>query len=134
VDKASVINKNGDLNSKQIEFLNTKTRPKRNTSPTKFQTISDNSMCSTEEQRMIKLAIKNSLIESQNSIERLDDIQEVKTYHPSIEEFANPIDYIEKLYKEGAAQYGIVKIVPPKNFKPILAFDILSDQKLPSRY
>jgi hypothetical protein len=30
---------------------------------------------------------------------------------------------VEKLYKEGAWKYGIVKIIPPKDFKPILAFD-----------
>lgn len=75
---------------------------------------------------MIKLAIKNSIIESKNSISTLDDIEEVKTYHPSLEEFSKPLDYIEKLYKEGAAKYGIVKIIPPKDFKPVLAFDLLS--------
>jgi len=54
----------------------------------------------------------------------LDDIEQVKTFYPSQEEFLRPLDYIEKLYSEGASKYGIVKIVPPKDFKPILAFDM----------
>jgi len=58
---------------------------------------------STEEERMLKLAIKNSLVECASTPTTLDDIPEVKTYHPSLEEFQNPIDYIEKLYKEGAS-------------------------------
>jgi hypothetical protein len=47
----------------------------------------------------------------------------MKTYYPTVEEFISPIDYIEKLFKEGAPQYGCIKIVPPKEFRPPLAFD-----------
>jgi len=77
---------------------------------------------------MIKLAIKNSLIETENNVtESLDIIEEVKTYYPTQEEFKSPLNYVEKLYKEGAQKYGIVKIVPPKDFKPIMSFDVFSD-------
>lgn len=58
----------------------------------------------------------------------------MKVYYPSLEEFNNPITYIEKLYAEGASKYGVVKIVPPKEFKPTLAYDCFSDAKLPSRF
>ena len=51
-----------------------------------------------------------------------------------MEEFREPIVYMEKLFKEGASKYGIVKIVPPKEFKPVLAFDQFSSVKLPTRY
>jgi len=52
---------------------------------------------------MIKLAIKNSLIETENNVtESLDIIEEVKTYYPTQEEFKSPLNYVEKLYKEGA--------------------------------
>lgn len=45
---------------------------------------------------MIKLALKNSLIETENKVtESLDVIEEMKTYYPSEEEFKNPITYIE---------------------------------------
>lgn len=51
----------------------------------------------------------------------------MKTYYPTIEEFnMNPIEYIEKLVKEGAEKYGCIKIVAPKEFKPPLAFDMES--------
>lgn len=69
------------------------------------------------------------------SNEHLEDIEEVKCYYPTEEEFINPIDYIEKLYSEGGSKYGIVKIIPPKSvFNPVLAFNQTSDAKLPCRY
>ena len=50
-----------------------------------------------EEERMIKLAMKNSMVETQSSLDQLDEIEEMKTYHPTLEEFKNPIEYIEKI-------------------------------------
>lgn len=47
---------------------------------------------------MIKLAIKNSMIETQNSIASLEEIEEMKTYYPTSEQFKNPLVYIESLY------------------------------------
>ena len=56
-------------------------------------------------------------------------------FKPSEEEFANPIDYFEKLYHQHeAAKYGCVKVIPPPSFKPPLAFDMESETKLPTRY
>ena len=81
---------------------------------------------SVEEEKMIKLAIRNSLIESKNTMATLDDIEPVKVYYPTTEEFYKPFDYIESLYQAGAAKYGIIKIVPPKDFNPVLAFDFFS--------
>ena len=78
---------------------------------------------STEEERMIKLAIRNSVLETQSQDATLESIEEMKTYHPTLEEFSTPINYIEKLYKEGAHKYGCIKIVPPKEYRPPLAFD-----------
>jgi hypothetical protein len=37
-------------------------------------------------------------------VKALDEIEEMKTYYPTVEEFSkSPIDYFEKLFKEGAA-------------------------------
>jgi len=83
---------------------------------------------------MIKQAIKNSLKEQQNSDEALQNLEEMKTLYPTEQEFANPLVYFEKLYAEGFDQYGVVKIIPPKDFKPALAFDQFSERKLPTRY
>lgn len=56
----------------------------------------------------------------------------MKEYHPTEEEFADPLKYIQFLYDEGADQYGCVKIIPPRSFKPSFCFDLESSQKLPS--
>ena len=52
------------------------------------------------------------------------NIPETKTYHPSIDEFSAPLHYIQSIRDE-AMQYGIIKIVPPKEWKPSfnLSFD-----------
>ena len=54
----------------------------------------------------------------------LDEIEEVKVYRPTEEQFNDPMRYIEYLYHvEKAHKYGIVKIIPPASFRPALAFD-----------
>jgi len=57
----------------------------------------------------------------------------MKTFYPTEEEFLEPIVYIEKLFKQGAGEYGCIKIIPPTSFKPPYSFDTQSSQKLPFR-
>jgi len=83
---------------------------------------------------MIKIAIKNSLIEKESLSQKLEVIEDMPVFHPTEDQFTNPIKYIEQLYAEGVHKYGCIKIVPPKQFKPRLAFNIFSDQKLQSRF
>ena len=54
-------------------------------------------------------------------------------FHPTEEEFRDPLIYIDSL-KDEASAYGCLKIIPPPSFKPPLAFDTESDIELPSRY
>lgn len=46
----------------------------------------------------------------------------------------DPIKYIENLYKDGASEYGCIKIIPPNGYKPPSPLDKTSNQRLPTRY
>ncbi|CAG8517584.1 9381_t:CDS:2 [Paraglomus occultum] len=54
--------------------------------------------------------------------ERPFGLKESKTYHPSVEEFADPIAYIESI-RHDAEKYGVVKVVPPYGWKPNFSLD-----------
>jgi hypothetical protein len=90
---------------------------------------------SGEEEKMLAFAIKNSLREKSAKPKlELNQIQEMQTYHPSAAEFKDPIAYIGKLYKEGAQEYGCIKIIPPEGYTPPCPIDEDSPQLLPTRY
>ena len=75
------------------------------------------------------------MIDTKNVVNSLSNIDEMPVFYPTEEEFVSPMDYIEKLFHEqNAGFFGTIKVVPPKSFKPTMAFDINSDQKLPTRY
>ncbi|KAI9146179.1 PLU-1-like protein-domain-containing protein [Paraphysoderma sedebokerense] len=52
----------------------------------------------------------------------LHNIPECPTYYPTAEEFQDPICFVKKIHQE-AVKYGICKIVPPKEWNPLLALD-----------
>ena len=60
------------------------------------------------------------------------DIPETKTYYPTLDEFASPLQYIQSIRDE-AMQYGIIKIKPPKGILLfillILALNFLKNNK-----
>ena len=72
-----------------------------------------------QEQKLLYQAIRNSLVETKNTNENLSSIDQMPVYYPTEEEFKNPMDYIDKLYKSGdGSKYGCLKIIPPSSFKP----------------
>ena len=80
--------------------------------------------------------MKKSLVETENVNASITEIEEMKTYYPTEKEFSDgPLVFIDNLLRnEEARSYGCVKIVPPASFRPTLAFDRESPQKLPTRY
>lgn len=79
--------------------------------------------------------MKNSLVETANVNASIQDIEDMKTYFPTEEQFSDPLVYIDSLLRNNEARsYGCVKIVPPASFRPSLAFDRNSNQKLPTRF
>jgi hypothetical protein len=53
---------------------------------------------------------------------RLFGLPHAPVFHPTVEEFANPMEYIDRIAPEGK-EYGICKIVPPKGWRPPFALD-----------
>ena len=43
-----------------------------------------------------------------------------KTYYPTAEEFSDPFTYVDSIQHDGR-NYGVIKIVPPKGFRPPFA-------------
>ena len=81
------------------------------------------------------MAMKKSLVETENVNANIDEIEEMKTYFPTEEQFSDPLVYIDALLRNDEARsYGCVKIVPPASFRPTLAFDRESTQKMPTRF
>ena len=68
---------------------------------------------------MLNQALQISLVETTNiSSKLLDIVKPMPVFYPTEDEFNNPIAFVEKLMMGDAkiAQYGCIKIVPPKSF------------------
>jgi histone demethylase JARID1 len=81
------------------------------------------------EEKIYQQALKNSTIDHY----KLDlEIREGPTYYPSTEEFKDPLKYIRSISTE-AAQYGICKIVPPKEWNPPCQVSLDDPRRFPTK-
>ncbi|SCV69106.1 BQ2448_2126 [Microbotryum intermedium] len=53
---------------------------------------------------------------------RMFGLQHAPVFHPTIEEFSKPMEYIEKIALE-AREWGICKVVPPEGWRPPFALN-----------
>jgi jmjN domain len=72
---------------------------------------------SNEEVLLLQQAIENSRVHQYNTDVVGSSMPEAPTFHPSLEEFRDPLAYIKSLQADGE-RYGIIKIVPPKGWAP----------------
>lgn len=63
----------------------------------------------------MRAALRNSKVVQKRNREL--SVLPMKTFHPTQEQFANPMEYIRSI-EARASQYGVVKIVPPSSWKP----------------
>lgn len=74
---------------------------------------------SYEEEKMLNLAIRNSMREQKAGSSRdFSSVKEMKVFRPNEVEFKDPMKYFEDLYQDGAWKYGCIKIIPPESYKP----------------
>jgi len=88
---------------------------------------------SSEEERYLMQAIRNSKLDTSRNRGELV-VDPAPTFYPTVEEFqGNPIDFIEKI-RPIAQQYGICKIVPPKGWNPPFCVDMDSQKKFQTKH
>lgn len=56
---------------------------------------------------------------------KFNEITEAITFTPSVDEFKEPLEYIEKIRLIGE-KYGVCKIVPPADWKPPFVIDMFN--------
>eukprot|EP00954_Amorphochlora_amoebiformis_P019082 1330371-Amorphochlora_amoeboformis.AAC.1 len=99
-------------------------KPKRQAEPVSSSSFGASeqheALIDEEEEKMIKQAILNSLA-SQKKVSS-SVLPLAPTFHPTLEEFKDPVSYLAKLHDVGV-QYGALKIVPPKSWKPTFNID-----------
>ncbi|KAF1329798.1 Histone demethylase, partial [Globisporangium splendens] len=76
---------------------------------------------SRRQKKLLKLALAKSLIETK--FVKAQPLPPAKVFRPTLDEFADPIQYITRIQRE-AETTGICKIVPPAGWNPPFAIDL----------
>lgn len=74
----------------------------------------------SEEDRILKYALKMSKVEyeqkKQMTFKSFSEINPVLEIKATPQDFINPINFFDKLWKENESSTGIIKIIPPSNW------------------
>jgi len=100
---------------------------RRRRAPTTFR--DDSADMSNEQLRILQQAVENSRAENV-SVDVV--IEEAPTYHPSVEEFKDPIKYIASITPV-ASRYGICKIKPPDGWRNPTSLDFKSHERFATK-
>lgn len=87
-------------------------------------------MNDNEHMRLLQTAITNSRVDNVNT----DDlpIAEAPVYYPTVDEFRDPIAYVQRITPE-ASKFGICRIVPPEGWANPTQFDFASPRRFPTK-
>lgn len=63
----------------------------------------------------------------------MNTIDDAPVFHPTEEEFRDPLAYIDSIRDDVEDEYGICKIVPPASWRPPVMFDDGKVETFPTR-
>jgi len=81
-----------------------------------------------EEAKILKYALKMSEKEYHQNVPndvsgehklQFNEMEEVKIFHATDQDFTNPLKFFDNLWEENKASSGIIKIIPPSNWVAI---------------
>eukprot|EP01041_Mallomonas_annulata_P010702 gene10702-22343_t len=101
------------------------TRKRRRTKPIRFEFDS----LENDEQRLLQQALQNSRKDMKR--EQIS-IPEAPVFYPTLEEFKDPMQYIQKIRQQGS-QFGLCKIIPPDEWRPPNLIDMNDIRTFPTR-
>ncbi|SPR00706.1 unnamed protein product (mitochondrion) [Plasmodiophora brassicae] len=86
---------------------------------------------SFKEAELLQQALRASIIAAHST--KVNTIDDAPVFHPTEEEFRDPLAYIDSIRDDVEDEYGICKIVPPASWRPPVMFDDGKVETFPTR-